>query len=267
MNTSTMLHIISGIDEDLIDNYFEIGKEIKMNKAKTNKKSLIKWSGITAACICLVLSIAFIIPTMLDRSAQIPIDNYTGNVSLSYTSKTKFPLSANDMLVYYSEQELFENTDCVFSGYIDSIRNIEIDYDGKSVYKSLISITLDTVYQGDVAGSALTILAAPISSQRMATDEELLSTLKEGEYGIFLVNEVATGTYFSENNCSFDASEICDAVFIDGVRFGFIQSEDADARCCDTLSLSDPAVFTSLGQYDWDSVVRYIEMQCSKTAQ
>ncbi len=65
MNQKTMLNVVNGIDEDLIDQYFEIGEEAKKKKARGSKRNLIKW-GAVAACFVLILSIC-ILP-MFDSS-------------------------------------------------------------------------------------------------------------------------------------------------------------------------------------------------------
>ncbi len=65
MNKKTMLNAVNGIDEDLIDQYFEIGEEAKKKKARGSKINLIKW-GTVAACFVLILSIC-ILP-MFDSS-------------------------------------------------------------------------------------------------------------------------------------------------------------------------------------------------------
>ncbi len=59
MNKKTMLNAMSGIDEDLIDQYFEIGEEAKKKKERGSKRNLIK-CGAVAACFVLVLSICIL---------------------------------------------------------------------------------------------------------------------------------------------------------------------------------------------------------------
>ncbi len=59
MNQKTMLNALGGIDEDLIDQYFEIGEEAKKKKAQSSKRNLIKW-GAVAACFVLILSICIL---------------------------------------------------------------------------------------------------------------------------------------------------------------------------------------------------------------
>ncbi len=59
MNEKTMLNALGGIDEDLIDKYFEIGEEAKKKKAKGANRNLIKWGAI-AACFVLVLSVLLV---------------------------------------------------------------------------------------------------------------------------------------------------------------------------------------------------------------
>ncbi len=59
MNKKTMLNAMSGIDEELIAQYFEIGEEAKKKKARGSKRNLIKW-GAVAACFVLILSICIL---------------------------------------------------------------------------------------------------------------------------------------------------------------------------------------------------------------
>ncbi len=72
MNTKTMLSAINGIDEALIDRYFEIGEEEKKKKSDKRKTSPIKWISI-AACLCLMLATAvFTIHQMQKAGDPVP---------------------------------------------------------------------------------------------------------------------------------------------------------------------------------------------------
>ncbi len=261
MNTEKLLNAINELDGDLIEGYFKTDAELQSVKVRKRKNAWLKWSA--AACLCLAVAIAVVTPSLMGRSGQLPISRYSGNVSIQYTHKAKFDKPTENMMPYYTEDELFQMADCIFSGKIEKIQNIEIDFDGERVYKSLITILPDRFYKGDSKQASITVLAAPIDRYREVTDEDLLSTLKEGEYGVFLANAVAVGTVLSDNNCSFDASEICDARFIDSTRFAFIRSEDAVTRYCDTISPTDSPVFSSLKETDWDSVVEYVGDFCA----
>lgn len=221
----------------------EYSSKRKNDKPKLNKLRL--------------LILIFLLGIMIGScSSQIKIADSAKNVTIRYTYKMKFN-SSSAMLVYLTEREIFSNSDMVFSGRIKDIRNIEINCDGHSTYRSLIKIKTDEFYKGGHADSMITIMSSPIGLIH-AEDEDMLYTLKEGQFGIFMAQTVVDHEYFFDGGCVFDASEICDARFNDGVRFGFIKKINGEARCCDTLANSEWHAFPSLTEYDWDSVVCYV---------
>lgn len=210
----------------------------------------------------LILTIIALVLILSSCSSSINVTDCNGNVSIRYTNKSSFDTGA-DLLPYLSENELFEQADYIFSGVITDIKNIDIDFDGKHTYKSLLSIRIDELYKGDYVDLELTVLAPPISRSYRTEDQDLLQALEKGSIGLFMVSAVSDGTYLSDNGCSFDASEICDSKLSDGLRFGFLRNNDDSIECCDTLSNSDTKVFGSLKQYNWDSLIEYVSNMLS----
>ena len=214
---------------------------------------------LRTGCFLMVCVLGFL---LVSCSSKISIVDYMGDVRIQYTHKRNFE-RADELLPYWTEDEIFGNADLIFSGTVRKIRNIEINYAGRKIYKSLIEIQVDQLYCGSDFKTYYTVMAAPIGRYPYVEDEELLCELKKGIYGIFIADAVPNGTYLTENGCTFDASEVCDAQFSDGVRFGFIRQKRGEAVCCDTLCHKlnqESKVFTSLSCYDWDSIVQYVRL-------
>ncbi len=76
MNTEFMLNVVNGIDEELIDEYFKIGKEVKVkNKVKAKPKG--QWLKLCsiAACLCLIVGATVLAVYIIQNREQINSDS------------------------------------------------------------------------------------------------------------------------------------------------------------------------------------------------
>ena len=210
---------------------------------------------VVAACLTLV---CLIMPISISRynSSFINIESNVGNISLRYVPKWEIRDGENnsDLLPYFTEFELFNNAEYIFSGTIESIKQIEMNFDGTRVYKSLITVTVDEKYKGDCPDT-IVIMGAPIGIWE-STNNDLLYSLEKETYGIFMTDAVLQGEMLSENNCSFDASQICNARIGDGVRFGFIKGEN------DSI-IYDKQAYPTLDKDTWNDAVEYVKKMVS----
>lgn len=257
MNQFILEEAISCLDFDLLEHHLKI--KMAKNCGKTDRKVRLKW--IKPMLVAGLIMFIFVIGILASSLAYPQIDLINSSEKTSVRYVPKWIVKETDSLVpYYTEQELFEQADYIFSGTIDEIKQIEINFDGKKVYKSLISITVNEKFKGDCQDK-IQIMAAAIGVYE-STNNKLLYELNEGAYGVFMATKVTQDEIMMENECQFNASEICDAQFEDGFRFGFIKDEKTNLGiCCDTIAQrSDKTdnVFTSLENYKWPDIIAYI---------
>lgn len=185
---------------------------------------------------------------------ELQLEAVSGNISAKYIPKLFVKTENAGIYPDYSETELFDNADYVFSGQIKNIRTIKINYDKTTVYKSLITIDVDKAYKG--APSETLVIYAPPIGMSTTPGHEFLHTLKKNDYGIFLANAVHDGDTFTVSGCSFNGGSICDAMFADGDRFGFIRDDDDAVIRPDAES--ENKLFPSLTDHSWSAVEQYV---------
>ena len=248
MTNTNLLQAMGRIDPNLIA---DAAPDVPQKKS-SHKPLVI----VVAACLALV---CLITPLSIFQyqSSIINIESNVGNISLRYVSKWEVKNDKNnaDILPYFTESELFNNAEYVFSGTIESIKQIEMDFDGTKVYKSLITVTVDEKYKGDCPDT-IVIMGAPIGIWE-SSNNDLLYSLEKETYGIFMTDAVLQGEMLSENNCSFDASQICNARIGDGVRFGFIKGENDSV-------LYDKQAYPTLDANTWNNAVEYVKKMLNK---
>ena len=213
-----------------------------------------KWRALPKLILCLLLIVLAVLGNSC--SSNIAISDYTGNVSIKVVGKQRSD-HGSACLPFATEEELFSAADYIFSGKITRIQNIEIDCNGVKLYKSLIKMSVDQFLKGDYDTTDITVMAGPVGGNRSGAD--LLDGLKKGDYGIFMAEAVAVDTYYEENNCTWNVAELCQAMFADDDRFGFIKESGTNAECRTSKS-----AYSSLTSYEWESVIEYTEKMISQ---
>ena len=219
---------------------------------------------ITAVAICILTAMLLIVW----GAAFPPIELYetTGNVSARYVPAFLVATdNTNACHPYKTEQELFAEADLVFLGTVKEIKQIKMDFDGIIQYRSLITIEVKKCYKG-TALAQITIQAEGFGSRvnHTSTDKRLLYELSPGQRGIFLAHSVEVGDKIIVNGCAYDASELCDAKFYDGYRFGFLEQQDGTYKCADNFVTTTQKVFPTLIGYEYEQVQKYVIAMLSK---
>ncbi len=81
MNTNLLMESFGHVDDDVMEKYFKIQEALKMKKAAKTKSHWLKWSAAVAACFCVILSIAIIVPSFLNsNNIETPdVEYHLGN--------------------------------------------------------------------------------------------------------------------------------------------------------------------------------------------
>lgn len=221
-------------------------------KPKTrNGKSDLKTFLVKTAAVLLVFASASIL--LSSCSQNIPLTNVTGDVSVKYVSSVPRGIAQEALLPHYTEDELFDKADCIFSGKISEIRHIQISWDGSKLYKSLIKIKVDTVYKGDIEKKTVTMFT-PCCNKWISesSTNDLLYTIERGDYGVFFTVAAPKGTEYRIGDLAFDLSEICDVRITDGMRFAILKDGKTGIR----TSFSS---YPSLKDKTWDDAIAFVK--------
>lgn len=177
---------------------------------------------------------------------------HSDQVSVRYIKQLpeKISLSNESLLYNYTETELFERADYVFEGRVRKIDLIQVSFQDVKEYRTLITFQSLNLIKGTYKKSEIVIMS-PVHLKKnvWVEDSELLSKLKVGTEGIFLVKGVSTQSIWEENNASLSLSEICDGIFEDGVRIGMLRKGK--------MVLYDESVFSSLQSDYWVAAKEY----------
>ena len=143
MTVLNLQEAFSHLDDELIDNYLTCRTR---NRARLARRQVMRKRVLTcAACFMLVAAVTLAVAYHI-RYPAIPLENAVGNVSARYVpgwmvEGKNFPTKKD-----YTDYELFNRSDCVFSGTIEKIDHVKIDFDGQIIYRSIITITTDHFY-------------------------------------------------------------------------------------------------------------------------
>ncbi len=203
--------------------------------------------------IVILLLVSATLSLVLSSCSQnIPLINVTGDVSIKYVSSVPGGIAQEAILPYYTEDELFDNADCIFSGKISEIRHIQISFGESELYRSLIRINVDAVYKGNIEKKTVTMFT-PCCNKWISesSTNDLLYTIKRGDYGVFFTVAVAEDTDYGQNGWAFDLSEICDVRITDGIRFAILK-DGKDIRA----SFSN---YPSLNGKTWNDAIAFVK--------
>lgn len=153
----------------------------------------------------------------LKRSKGIAI-TYIEKFEKTMTSPV--PLTSNEIFNSYS------NT--IVRGTIETVRNIQIDYGkGEIAQKALATIKITKVISGDATvDSAVTVLLPKCVDNASANDSSVvISHLKNGTEGIFLLNKVTEQSCAEINKKTFYYDDICEYSMFGEDHFAIIVSD------------------------------------------
>ncbi len=153
----------------------------------------------------------------LKRSKGITI-TYSNEMAQTLTSP--LPLTSDEILNRYS------NT--IVRGTIETVRNIQIDYGkGEISQKALAVIKITKVISGNAtADSTVTVLLPKCVDNASANNSSaVISHLKNGTEGIFLLSKVTEQSRVEINKKTFYYDDVCDYSMFGEDHFAIIVSD------------------------------------------
>lgn len=216
MRGKELFEKITNIDNDIITRTSAVNKKRKL--------TYIKWASIVACFAIIIIGVYSILP-----KGNIIFEDENVTVQAVDFSKTLITSSSAD-LVMLTEEEIFNgyNTD-IFKGTVTDIQNIEIDFDGEVVYRSIVTISVQDVYRGGLQTDEEVTILLPIPidvNGYWVSDTDVVSQINVGMTGIFMplvLNDESA--MWQENDVWFDKRGIVDYGLLDGERYVFLENE------------------------------------------
>ena len=218
-------------------------KETQKGKVKNMVKKPY-WKILAPIAACLIIAVAVAVPMLLNNGENNPIldpsngiesfvlSRSSGNIQVRYTDDVPNMPSMSASLAHMTEEELItlNNTD-IFSGTIQSVRNIEIDFNGDILYKGMATILVDEVFRGScVTGNVVSILLDNTFSTNMwVEDNDVTEKMVAGMAGIFMplrYDETSPYSFYERNGEKICWLDVAQYRFSDGTRYAFLETQD-----------------------------------------
>lgn len=255
MTTDEIIDGIDCLDGDLLDQYLD---KKNANLRRMERRRMIRKRVLpAAACLVLVLALGLQVSFNL-RYPFIPLENAVGDVSVRYVPEWMVEDNNGSFFPDYTDFTLFERTDYVFSGTVKKIQHIEIIFESKVLYHSIVTIQIDHLFEGDNL-TEIRLFTPPIFNDKQNSDA-VLNLIEEGSQGIFIAKKIKNDEYSSLYQSSIKLSELADAQILDEYSFAFLYEEVTNQFVCyDTIHDHANNLFDSLTAYDPNSVYEYIQ--------
>lgn len=242
MKNEKLLNAIGQINDDYIT-------DAKPREKKSSRAFWIKFGAI-AACFAFTLGIG--ISMLMQDNENIKLSLSSENIRVEYIEEVS-TISTQTDLEWLTEEEIFTKYETtIFSGTINEIRNIQIDYNGGfRDYRAIAKITIEDIYRGDLSsGDIVTVLLpCPVNMQGVwVEDTETVSAMREGMRGIFMPIQYDEESYRTENGATLFLQDIADYGFLDGWRYTFLQTDEGLVFAREAFSSIDTA--TTLGEVE-----------------
>ena len=223
MSKDNVIDSLGRIDEDMI-----LGVEELRRKRK--RSGWVRWAAM-AACLCLVIAAAVLIPngnnTQVDpQPGQIVLSERT-TATVTYGCDNWGPVKED--LVGLTEEEMFGHEKMyVFRGGVSGLTNVTIDFNGNTMPRCIATIVIDEVYKGDLEpGEQITMLIpCPIDEYNIwVEDTSVNSQLESGMEGIFMPWIYDEDSYIEMNGAVLMLRDLAACGLADGMRWAFLDTD------------------------------------------
>lgn len=197
-----------------------------VKELKNKKRNIFMVTGVAAAAVVLTIGLS-----SLNQKGNGNVLYAKDGVTITAVGEVpEMPSGAGAITMIFSEEEVFSMFDTVaFMGTVKDVKNISIDFDGVKHYRSLATIEVEKVYDGDlsVGETISTMLPGPVDSGNvMGADFNITRAMKPGERGIFMPLVYSSDEVWEENGKVLPMNEFASYLIIDTVRFAFMETEE-----------------------------------------
>lgn len=224
MNAQLLSDAIGLVDSELLEEAERFRQRPGKERARPR---LLRW-GMAAACLCVLLCGALILPRILPGTPAAG-GAETGGVTITKIDQAPAGTTSSGDLAWYTEEELFTRfPTLIFRGEVLSLQNLAVDFAGEVSYRAVAEIRVDEVLRGDCAsGDVLTVLLpCPVSDDVWVEDCDTLAALQTGMSGIFMPVAYDDGSVWEQNGKTLQLTELAEYGFLDGLRFAFLETGD-----------------------------------------
>ena len=217
MNERQLFEEIGKVDQDLVI------------QAERHHERKHIWKGLAIAAACLALAVGVGLAGAGQQRSAISLPSAEGNASARYAEKVPDGgIVTSSALAEMTEAELLDSADAAFRGTVQSVQNIEIDFNGYPNYRAIAEVTVKETIRGDVEkGETVTILLpCPAGMSQWVEDTEIAAQRQTGVEGIFLASLCDDTAYRSEQGATVYWKDLAQYYFWDGVRYAFLQTEN-----------------------------------------
>lgn len=240
MNETRLARLIGEVDERYV--------EESMPAHQKRRRGVILGGGLVAVA-ALLLSVI----TADIWKEELALSNSSKSMAVYYVDESDVNREVSQAsLVSMTEEELFTKWNPqVIKGEVQKIDHIELDFNGQSVYQSLVTLLVTDVYRGDMrAGENIVIRTPYIGSDVYQTDTDVVSQLQVGMDGIFMPIRYDETFIWEQNGATLQVRDVSEYGFPDGERYLFLDTadglvfmRDAYPSLAEAQTLSDVEMF------------------------
>ena len=240
MNEKRLSRLIGEVDECYVEESMTVNQK--------RRRGVILGGGLLA-----VAALFFSFITADVWKEELALSNSSKSMAVYYVDESDVDREAiQASLVSMTEEELFTKWNpLVIKGEVQKIDHIELDFNGQSVYQSLVTLHVTDVYRGDVNSGEDIIIRAPyIGSGVYQTDTGVVSQAQVGVEGIFMPIRYDETFKWEQNGATLQVRDVSEYGFPDGERYLFLDTadglvfmRDAYPSLTEAQSLNDVEVF------------------------
>lgn len=175
--------------------------------------------------VLLIISVMLVFTGCSSSKGDFELERSKG-VTITYSDEFEQSLISPAPLTSEEIFDLHSNT--IVRGTIESVRNIKIDYGkGEISFKALATLKIEKVISGNATvDSTITVLLPNYVDNASANESSVvISHLKNGTEGIFLLKEVTDTNRAEINKKTFYYDDVCDYFMFGEDHFAIIVSD------------------------------------------
>lgn len=251
--------------EKIVDAIGEVREEYIRDAEVSQKRKRPFWPVLAATAACLAVIIgAFAWSGGRKhecRKAELP--GFPDNVKVYTLDRVpEVMMHTEKELIYLTEEEIFTrwNT-AIFRGTVTEIQNIEIDMNGESFYRAVLTVDVSKVLRGDLlpGDTARILIDTPIDTNVWVEDNDIIEQVRVGTEGVFMPVIYTEDSILGANGAELDLRDIAPYGLPDGVRYAFLMTRNG------LVFLRDDPYERIAGAQTLEEIEAYIAEMLEKT--
>ena len=213
---------MNDIDEEFLQSERLITKNGLNNLSKKNKKAGLKTILLIMFFICI-----WIFTYIASNKNTIFLAQSVGNVSARYVERAPI-IEYENKQEELNEEELFMKKNTIIAkGRVKNVRNIRIKFNNEMICRAVAEIEITQSYRGNCKSGELISVLIPctIHIGLDALEHEVISNLRVGMNGIFMMEKYDQHSYIEEEGTILYLEDLAEYGFIDAHKYGFLENK------------------------------------------